>query len=558
MKRKSSICFLHIFLFFTQISFPQQQQLSYKNDKSEINSPPFTRNNEYPFSSSKEINDSRDTVQIFPARGGDVDYGLALSGGGIRSALFSIGVMKALHDIEILQHVDVISSASGGGYASYWLFTQHLTPNNGNFGEAAFRKDNFIREICELQSFKKSNALPNIELLKLIANYRNNGAFNAYKDALVSTFGNNVSPEPTLDAFSNKIENHTDFYPYFIFNSTVRLSDNDPVLAQVDKKERETKKKLYSVFEITPEFMGNPKIGFTNWVEYNSTKPKPTMAESMAISGAPKWKLDSSIHNPKQDMVNGKKLWLSDGGHSENLAALALIRRGIKNVIIVDAEQDANYDFIAYKNLKKLLKQKEIDITLEVKEIDDFKASCFEYKTNENKLKNVCSPPAVMKGKATRLGENPIDIDIYYIKMSQPKSIYFDRFSNNKAAYDAGEKLSIQRCKDRCGTNECDDKDALTCNCDNIKANFTKKDLENLYTYEVKNYSDFINYASKKNSKFWTRAKIKFMNNTIGKIHPFFAYKFPHTTTADQSFYSDQLEAFIGLGYLQAIEFEER
>jgi hypothetical protein len=35
------------------------------------------------------------------------------------------------------------------------------------------------------------------------------------------------------------------------------------------------------------------------------------------------------------------------------------------------------------------------------------------------------------------------------------------------------------------------------------------------------------------------------------------ALKFPHYTTADQSFYVDQARAFIGLGYLQASELSE-
>ena len=49
---------------------------------------------------------------------------LALSGGGIRSALFSIGVIDALAENDQLLNFDVISSVSGGGYASGWLLTE--------------------------------------------------------------------------------------------------------------------------------------------------------------------------------------------------------------------------------------------------------------------------------------------------------------------------------------------------------------------------------------------------------------------------------------------------
>jgi hypothetical protein len=50
--------------------------------------------------------------------------GLALSGGGTRSASFSIGVMKALKESGILDKVQIISSVSGGSYASYWYLSK--------------------------------------------------------------------------------------------------------------------------------------------------------------------------------------------------------------------------------------------------------------------------------------------------------------------------------------------------------------------------------------------------------------------------------------------------
>lgn len=42
--------------------------------------------------------------------------GLALSGGGIRSASFSLGVMQALADNQVLERIDYLSTVSGGGY----------------------------------------------------------------------------------------------------------------------------------------------------------------------------------------------------------------------------------------------------------------------------------------------------------------------------------------------------------------------------------------------------------------------------------------------------------
>jgi hypothetical protein len=42
--------------------------------------------------------------------------GLALSGGGIRSAAFCLGALQALESTKVLQHVDYLSTVSGGGY----------------------------------------------------------------------------------------------------------------------------------------------------------------------------------------------------------------------------------------------------------------------------------------------------------------------------------------------------------------------------------------------------------------------------------------------------------
>jgi len=42
--------------------------------------------------------------------------GLALSGGGIRSATFNLGVLQALARAQLLRRLDFLSTVSGGGY----------------------------------------------------------------------------------------------------------------------------------------------------------------------------------------------------------------------------------------------------------------------------------------------------------------------------------------------------------------------------------------------------------------------------------------------------------
>jgi hypothetical protein len=47
-------------------------------------------------------------------------FGLALSGGGIRSATFALGVLQGLRERRVIERVDYLSTVSGGGFAGGW------------------------------------------------------------------------------------------------------------------------------------------------------------------------------------------------------------------------------------------------------------------------------------------------------------------------------------------------------------------------------------------------------------------------------------------------------
>jgi hypothetical protein len=50
-------------------------------------------------------------------------FGVALSGGGIRSATFALGLLQGMADRNILPYVDILSTVSGGGYIGSWLIS---------------------------------------------------------------------------------------------------------------------------------------------------------------------------------------------------------------------------------------------------------------------------------------------------------------------------------------------------------------------------------------------------------------------------------------------------
>ncbi len=97
----------------------------------------------------RDINDRRATLGLaqIPERdkdnfhttpsGGNGLVGLALSGGGIRSATFNLGVLQALAGSNILGRVDYLSTVSGGGYigatTSVLLNSAHNWPDKEGF-----------------------------------------------------------------------------------------------------------------------------------------------------------------------------------------------------------------------------------------------------------------------------------------------------------------------------------------------------------------------------------------------------------------------------------------
>src|ERR1700687_5571364 len=70
----------------------------------------------------EEIRKRRGRAGFHPVDGdpGESLVGLALSGGGIRSATFCLGLLQGLHDLGLMRLIDYLSTVSGGGYVGGW------------------------------------------------------------------------------------------------------------------------------------------------------------------------------------------------------------------------------------------------------------------------------------------------------------------------------------------------------------------------------------------------------------------------------------------------------
>ena len=191
---------------------------------------------------------------------------------------------------------------------------------------------------------------------------------------------------PTLTAFAQRAA-----LPSFVFNATVTPPKPGVGIPLGDR-----------IFELSPMGFGSNSCGYLTWEETErlgwepgarfekrlltqlgdrSVSPFATIRNlntAPAVSGAAvdapniaEWKLGWLLQllniglayvvpNPKDPR---RLVRLSDGGHSENLGVYALLRRGCRTILIVDAEYDPTYRFGAYQKVKQAAKD-ELDIEL--------------------------------------------------------------------------------------------------------------------------------------------------------------------------------------------------
>lgn len=478
------------------------------------------------------ISDIEDANKLFHPRGGEIDWGLALSGGGIRSGSYSIGVMKSLYDHGYFKKIDAISTVSGGGYASYWLYGLSA-PGEDDFGKEAFGRQFYLMNTCRLQNNADMYSL--WKMIKTIFMKRNN-AFSQYRNGIHKTFGHE-NPDLKLrkiDSYRSAIENGK--IPYFFVNTTFFSRD----LSSIGKS-----------VEITPHHIGNSVLGYSRWPEGDSMN----FLTSITTSAAGMSKVRNEIDNFAPYTVCIKKkandkdaedaygrtscvsepidLW--DGGYSENLGALPLIKRGLKNVIIIDAEHDPKYIFDGYFDLKKTLRA--LDIDLNIPDIDKFL---------EKPPERMEHATGVMQGDAVNR-RSGAHTKIYYIKAMRPRRIFSEIHEAEIMGASSSEREALIAKIYGQGVQAKTKRDE----------NIDKKPGSPFVRCEGAQNTDLdpqmYQFLANKYGYFLMKSKWRF----LGRFSRNATYDFPHITTWDQSFFADQMEALIGLGFLQGEFFNE-
>ncbi|MBN4078263.1 hypothetical protein JYT29_02920 [Nitrospina gracilis] len=219
------------------------------------------------------------------------------------------------------------------------------------------------------------------------------------------------------------------------------------------------------------------------------------------------------------------KIHLSDGGQSENLATLSLIRRGVKNIIIVDGEQDNNKcgDFACFKGLNYLERSLKKDYKMDLI-IDDLKKQTFDVRN----AKASVFTGGIYKEKDQK-GETEKLINLIYIKLSYDKTDIenYPLSIQNWVTPDNSEKI-LKRIQRKIENQ--------------VREKVKQRVVERIGLAEE--YNKALNEELKNEVKMEIDKRQKKSKN------------FPHVSTADVFFQKEQFKAYRDLGYYLVCTYE--
>lgn len=389
---------------------------------------------------------------------------IALSGGGVRSAMFSLGVMQALAKAGLLDQADVVSGVSGGGYALSWLLLTKINEQvrTGRIMNAS----ELLSEEMELIEGFATNApfIPKtFSLLTAIANLVNrpveilggsSGMGNdPYWSAIYASFLAGACRDCQADGQLPLSELAGHLYPHRLPYPVFGLSARTPEEGVCNEQTRPRTVLEESYFEISPLRQGIPG-------HYTDTGLALDLGDVAALSGAAvsppeaqycaaaeflgqnlgtwiSYLSRSHIPTPRQvptaaheaQGIKRTRLFLADGGHVENLGFFPLLQRLCQTIVVVDGEHDPNLRFEALGRLEEFLATRGISWTTPlVNSAERSPASYF--KDNEFAADQLDDP--VFRG---RLGLIPyrhvaddengegyvtslLHLDVHYVKLS--------------------------------------------------------------------------------------------------------------------------------------------
>lgn len=299
---------------------------------------------------------------------------LALSGGGMRAASHSMGVMAALADAGWLERVEAISGVSGGSWAMSWYVAQAHANRSSDRGELLtelFHENGPFQMHVERRArlfppwllaggvavhlFFSALTLPFrvaarlLDLPELAPNPQDLLLQRAYEESLVETFLTPIvaiegelvraptsapgdaerllgdrDPVPSLDELSVGV-------PEVTFNMTMVPKDGR-VRFEVGSRGR---------WGVAQPARHDPR--WEKQLELNYSLAVSSAAADMRGLGLGRLELLELLFGSAmgRDWESvGSTVYLTDGGHLENLGLPALVDRGCERIVVVDSGYD--------------------------------------------------------------------------------------------------------------------------------------------------------------------------------------------------------------------------
>ena len=263
--------------------------------------------------------------------------GIAFSGGGIRSATINLGIVQALDRAGMFRHFDYMSTVSGGGYLGSSISTA-----------MRFR----TLPVSEIEGTTTVTNAPDCRLVAITsADGQSTRLYRYSRDAeLLVKDGDPVKPGTRLIRRPGpRVRSE------IAGTVAVRLLEDNRQVVTVSGQAGEMRQYDYTRYDDLAVEDGQSITAGQLLV-----KPKNTFFDRL------RWRVRPHALLLETTMrLDEKHRWvnLSDGGHIENLAAIELLRRRCKFVVIGDGECDPHMYF---SGLATLIRTARIDLGVHI------------------------------------------------------------------------------------------------------------------------------------------------------------------------------------------------
>jgi len=272
-------------------------------------------------------------------------FGLALSGGGIRSATINLGITQALQRRGVFQHIDYMSTVSGGGYLGSSISTLMRTHTRRYSSIAGKVRVEIQTDGTRLITVRSTSSTEE-------RRYEfSRHATLAVKDGELVKAGQRLLVRPSAPQCS----------PFDGEVTVEKIESTGEQVVTITSDDENSAQHTFSRFdEIKVNNGDRVATGDALTIQHN------TFADRF------RWRVrPAALLQEVFSRLDARSRWvnLSDGGHIENLGIFELLRRRCRFIIAGDGEEDL---LMHFGGLATLIRTARIDLGIEITiDLDD-------------------------------------------------------------------------------------------------------------------------------------------------------------------------------------------